>query len=91
MKNKILQALFLTLILKCGVEYRITDEKGAVFFYKIEEALPNGDYVAYSPARWLGLKGHGKTLRPCYEYRKDPRWKVVLTPSKILEAEEIVL
>ena len=42
----LLQTLLLGLILKCGVEYRITDEKGAVFFYKIEEALPNGDYVA---------------------------------------------
>ena len=85
-----LQTLLLGLILKCGVEYRITDDKGAVFFYKIEEALPNGDYVAYSPARWLGIKGHGQTLRPCYEYKKDPRWKVILTPSKILEAEEIL-
>jgi hypothetical protein len=87
--RSLLHLFLLAIILKCGVEYKITDEKGAVFFYLIEEALPNGDYVAYSPARWLGIKGHGQTLRPSFEYKKDPRWKVILRPSKIKEAEEV--
>jgi hypothetical protein len=81
--------LILGIALLCGAEYRIIDDKGAVNFYWIEEALPSGDYVAYAPSRWLGLRGHGPTLRPLYEYKVDPRWKVILTPSKILEAEKI--
>jgi hypothetical protein len=89
MRNKVLQALLLTLILKCGEEYRITDSNGAVFYYLVEEALPNGDYVAYSTFRWLGLKGWGRNVRPSFEYKKDPRWRVVLKSSKILEAELI--
>ena len=89
MRNKILQALLLTLILKCGEEYRITDSNGAVFYYLVEESLPNGDYVAYSTFRWLGLKGWGRNVRPSFEYKKDPRWKVILKSSKILEAELI--
>jgi len=84
-----LQSLLLALILQIGGEYRITDTEGKVNFYLIKEALPDGDYVAYSPARWLGLVGTGMNIRPSFEYRQDDRWKVVLTPSKIAEAELI--
>ena len=81
--------LLLTLALQIGGEYRITDTEGKVNFYLIREALPNGDYVGYSPARWLGIKGKGMDIRPSFEYRQDDRWKVVLNPSKIAEAEPI--
>jgi hypothetical protein len=84
-----LVALLLTLALQIGGEYRITDTEGKVNFYLIKEALPDGDYVAYSPARWLGLMGTGMKMHPSFEYRQDDRWKVVLTPSKIAEAELI--
>lgn len=84
-----LQSLLLALILQMGGEYRITDTEGKVNFYLIREALPNGDYLAYSPARWLGIKGKGMDIRPSFEYRQDDRWKVVLNPSKIAEAELI--
>jgi len=84
-----IQSLLLGLILQIGGEYRITDTEGKVNFYLIREALPNGDYVAYSPARWLGLMGTGMKMHPSFEYRQDDRWKVVLTPSKIAEAELI--
>jgi hypothetical protein len=76
-------------MLQIGGEYRITDTEGKVNFYLIREALPNGDYVGYSPARWLGIKGKGMNMRPFYEYRLDDRWKVVLDYSKIAEAELI--
>jgi len=81
--------LLLTLALQIGAEYRITDTEGKVNFYLIREALPNGDYVAYSPARWLGIRGKGMDIRPSFEYRQDDRWKVVLNPSKIAEVELI--
>ena len=84
-----LQSLLLALILQIGGEYRITDTEGKVNFYMVREALPNGNYVAYSPARWLGIKGNGMNMRPFYEYRLDDRWKVVLDCSKIAEAELI--
>ena len=82
-------ALFLTLALQIGGEYRIVDTEGKVNFYLIKEALPDGDYVAYSPAGWLGIKGAGRNVRPSFEYRQDDRWKVVLTPSKVAEVELI--
>ena len=81
--------LLLTLALQIGGEYRITDTEGKVNFYLIREALPNGDYVAYSPARWLGIRGKGMDIRPSFEYRQDDRWKVVLNPSNIAEVELI--
>jgi hypothetical protein len=84
-----LVALLLTLALQIEAEYRITDTVGKVNFYLIREALPNGDYVCYSPARWLGIRGKGMNIRPSFEYRQDDRWKVVLNPSKIAEAELI--
>ena len=84
-----LMTLLLTLALQIGGEYRITDTEGKVNFYLIREALPNGDYVGYSPARWLGIRGKGMDIRPSFEYRQDDRWKVVLNPSKIAEAELI--
>jgi hypothetical protein len=84
-----LQSLLLALILQIGGEYRITDTEGKVNFYLIREALPNGAYVGYSPARWLGIKGKGMDIRPSFEYRQDDRWKVVLNPSKIAEADLI--
>ena len=84
-----LQSLLLGLILQIGGEYRITDTEGKVNFYLIKEALPNGDYVGYSPARWLGIRGKGMDIRPSFEYRQDDRWKIVLNPSKIAEAELI--
>jgi hypothetical protein len=84
-----LMTLLLTLALQIGGEYRITDTEGKVNFYLIREALPNGDYVGYSPARWLGIRGKGMDIRPSFEYRQDDRWKVVLNPSKITEAELI--
>ena len=84
-----LQSLLLALILQTGGEYRITDTEGKVNFYLIREALPNGDYVGYSPARWLGIRGKGMDIRPSFDYRQDDRWKVVLNPSKIAEAELI--
>jgi hypothetical protein len=84
-----LMTLLLTLALQIGGEYRITDTEGKVNFYLIREALPNGEYVGYSPARWLGIRGKGMDIRPSFEYRQDDRWKVVLNPSKIAEAELI--
>ena len=84
-----LQSLLLALILQIGGEYRIVDTEGRVNFYLITEALPNGDYAGYSPFRWLGLRGYGMNMRPCFEYRQEDRWRVVLNPSNIAEAELI--
>jgi len=82
-------ALLLTLALQVGGEYRIVDTEGKVNFYLIKEVLPNGDYVAYSPARWLRLRGTGMNIRPSFEYRQEDRWKVILPSSKIADVELI--
>jgi len=78
-----IQCLFLAIVLKCGVEYRIVGMDGKVNFYLVKEALPNGDYVAYSPARWIGIINS----RPAFEYKIDDRWKVILHPADMDSAE----
>lgn len=80
---RLFQVLLLAIVLKCGVEYRIVGNDGKVNFYLVKEALPNGDYVAYSPARWIGVM----RSKPIFEYKQEDRWKVILHTADIDSAE----
>lgn len=87
MKNALVLTLFFQLILEVGVEYRIeAKSEGWADYCLVKEDKGDGVYIVYTPSRWLGLRGHGMTARPAYEYRKDPRWERTLHAADLIEA-----